>query len=121
MRFLSMIRIDEKTIKPPTDQLMADMGKLIEEMTKSGVLVTTAGLRPTSEGVRVRLRGGKLTTTDGPFTEAKEVIGGYAILEAKTKEEALEHTKRFLALHGEEWDIECELRQLDGPESDCRP
>jgi hypothetical protein len=117
MRFPSMIRIDEKTAKAPTEQLMADMGKLMEEMTQAGVLIDTAGLRPTSEGVRVRLRGGKLSTTDGPFTETKEVIGGYAILEAKSKDEAVEYTRRFLQVHGDEWDLECEVRQLDGPES----
>jgi hypothetical protein len=64
----------------------------------------------------VRLRGGKLSTIDGPFTETKEVIGGYAILEAKSKEEAVELTRRFLKVHGDEWDLECEVRQLDGPE-----
>jgi len=83
-------------------------------MTRKGQLISTAGLRPTAEGVRVRLRGGKLSTTDGPFTETKEVIGGYAILEAKSMQEALELTQRFLRIHGEEWDIECEVRQLDG-------
>lgn len=116
MRFMSMIRIQENTGQVPSEQLMEDMGKLIEEMTRSGQLVSTAGLRPTSEGVRVRLRGGKLTTVDGPFTEAKEVIGGYAVLEAKSKADAVELTKRFLKVHGDEWDIECEVRQLDGPE-----
>src|SRR3954471_21666517 len=98
MRFLSMIRIDESTGQVPSEQLMADMGKLIEEMTRTGQLVSTAGLRPTAEGVRVRLRRGKLSTVDGPFTETKEVIGGYAILEAKSKEEALALTKRFLEI-----------------------
>jgi len=117
MRFLSMIRIDEKTAKPPTERLMAEMGKLMEEMTRKGVLIDTAGLRPTREGVRVRLRSGKLSTVDGPFTETKEVIGGYAILEVKSKEEAIEHTRRFLQVHGDEWNLDCELRQLDGPES----
>jgi hypothetical protein len=91
-------------------------------MLQSGVLVSTAGLRPTSDGVRVRLRGGKLSVTDGPFTETKEVIGGYAILETATKEKAIEATRRFLAVHGDEWEIECEVRALDGqeigPESD---
>ena len=116
MRFMSMIRIQEDTGQAPSEQLMNDMGKLIEEMTRTGHLVTTAGLRPTSEGVRVRLRRGKLSMVDGPFTETKEVIGGYALLEAKSKAEAVELTKRFLAIHGDEWDIECELRQLDGPE-----
>jgi hypothetical protein len=116
MRFLSMIRIDEKTAKPPTERLMTEMGRLIVEMTKAGVLIDTAGLRPTSEGVRLRLRGGKLSTIDGPFTETKEVIGGYAMLEAASKKEAIEHTRRFLELHGDEWDLECEIRQLDGPD-----
>jgi hypothetical protein len=116
MRFLSMIRINENTAKPPTPQLGAEMGKLIDEWTKAGVLVRTAGLRPTSEGTRVRLRRGKVSIKDGPFSEAKEVIGGYAILECGSKEEAIEQTKRFLLIHGDEWEIECEVRQLDGEE-----
>ena len=116
MRFLSMIRIQENTGQVPSEQLMSDMGKLIEEMTGTGQLVSTAGLRPTAEGVRVRLRGGKLSTVDGPFTETKEVIGGYAILEAASMQEAIALTERFLAVHGEEWELECEVRQLDGPE-----
>jgi hypothetical protein len=111
-----MIRIQENTGQVPSEQLMTDMGKLIEELTRTGKLVTTAGLRPTSEGVRVRLRRGKLSMVDGPFVETKEVIGGYAILEAESKAEAIELTRRFLQIHGDEWDIECEVRQLDGPE-----
>ena len=122
MRFLSMIRIDETGGQVPSEQLMADMGKLIEELTRTGQLVSTAGLRPTSEGVRVRLhRGGRLTVLDGPFTETKEVIGGYAIFEAQSKAEALELTRRFLEVHGTDWDVECEVRQLDGPEFGCKP
>ena len=116
MRYLSMIRIDENTGQAPSEQLMTDMGKLIEELTQAGSLISTAGLRPTSEGMRVRLRRGKLTTIDGPFTETKDVIGGYAILEAASIGEAVALTKRFLAVHGDEWDIECEVRQVDGPE-----
>jgi len=115
-----MIRIDENTGQVPSEQLMSDMGKLIEELTRTGQLVSTAGLRPTAEGVRVRLRGGKLSVVDGPFAETKEVIGGYAILEAKSKEEAIELTRRFLKVHGDDWDIECEVRQLDGPEFGCK-
>jgi|SRR5688572_13397576 len=117
MRFLSMIRINEHSGMVPSEKLMSDMGKLIEEMTRVGALVSTAGLRPTSEGTRVRLSRGKVSTVDGPFAETKEVIGGYAILEAKSRAEAIELTKRFLLIHGEEWDIECEVRQLDQP--DC--
>jgi len=116
MRFLSMIRINEHSGMVPSEKLMSDMGKLIEEMTRVGALVSTAGLRPTSEGTRVRLSRGKVSTVDGPFAETKEVIGGYAILEAKSKAEAIELTKRFLLIHGEEWDIECEVRQLVEPD-----
>jgi hypothetical protein len=113
-----MIRINENSNTPITDKLMQDMGKLIEDMTRSGQLVTTSGLRPTKEGVRVRQRAGKQSVTDGPFTETKEVIGGYAIFEAKTKDEAIELTRRFLALHGPEWDLECAVREMRGP-GDC--
>ena len=84
--------------------------------------MSTAGLRPTAEGVRVRLhRGGGLTVVDGPFAESKEVIGGYAILEAQSRSEAVGLTRRFLEVHGTDWDIECEVRQLDGPEFGCKP
>ena len=116
MRFLSMIRLAENTGQVPSEQLMADMGKLIDEMTRAGVLIRTAGLRPTSEGTRVRLRRGKLSTVDGPFTETKEVVGGFAILEAHSKQEAIELTERFLKIHGDSWELECEVRQLDGPD-----
>jgi hypothetical protein len=116
MRFLSMIRINENSGQVPSEQLMHDMGKLIDEMTKNGVLIRTAGLRPTAEGTRVRQRRGTQSVVDGPFTETKEVIGGFAILEAKSMHEAIELTKRFLRVHGDEWDLECEVRQIDGPE-----
>ena len=122
MRFLSMIRINESSGQQPSEQLMADMGKLMEELTRTGQLVSTAGLRPSAEGVRVRLhRGGRLTVLDGPFTETKEVIGGYAILEAQSRAEAVDLTRRFLKVHGADWDVECEVRQLDGPEFGCKP
>ena len=116
MRFLSMIRINENAGLVPSAQLMADMGKLMEELTKAGKLINTAGLRPTAEGKRVRLAQGKLSVTDGPFTESKEVIGGYAMLEVESMDEALEVARRFLKVHGDEWNVECEVRQLDGPE-----
>jgi hypothetical protein len=118
MRFLSMIRIQE-TGRVPSQKLMDDMGKLMEEMTREGTLVRTAGLRPTSEGVRVRWRNGELSTTDGPFTETKEVIGGYAILEAPSLARAIELTERFLRIHGTEWNLECEVRQLESAEFGC--
>jgi hypothetical protein len=116
MRFLSMIRIDEKLGQRPSERLMTEMGKLMEEATREGWLVSTAGLRPTSEGKRMRWNRGKLSTTDGPFTETKEVIGGYAVLEAPSMAAAEELTKRFLRVHGDEWNVECEVRAIDGPE-----
>ena len=85
------------------------MGKLIDEMTKAGVLLSTEGCQPSSKGARVRLSGGRIAVTDGPFTEAKELIGGFAIIQAKSKAEAIEWTKRFLEVAG---DGESEIRQL---------
>jgi hypothetical protein len=112
-----MIRIDENRGQAPSEQLMSDMGKLMEEMTRDGSLVRTAALTPTQAGSRVRLRrGGKLSVTDGPFTETKEVIGGFAILEADSLQDAIALTKRFLQVHGTDWDLECEVRPFDGPE-----
>jgi hypothetical protein len=112
MRFLSMIRINESTANKPTEKLMADMGKLMQEMTAKGVLLDTAGLHPTSQGFRMRNNHGKLSHTDGPFTEAKEVVGGYALFKADSREEAMEFVRRFLEVHGDGWNIECEVRQL---------
>jgi hypothetical protein len=120
MRFLSMIRANENSGQRPSEQLMQDMGTLIDEMTRDGVLVRTAGLRPTAEGVRVRLRNGQLSTVDGPFVETKEVIAGFAIIEAASMPAAIELTKRFLKVHGDDWDLECEVRPLDGPEFGCK-
>ncbi|MFP1627555.1 YciI family protein [Streptomyces sp. 5K101] len=113
-RFLSMIRINENEV--PTEGFPEDfderMGKLLEEITKAGVMLDTAGLLPTSEGTRVTWSGGKVSYTDGPFTETKEVIGGYALMQCKDKAEALEWAKRFLEIHPEEWTVTCEVRQI---------
>ncbi|MEV7865147.1 YciI family protein [Streptomyces sp. NPDC088124] len=114
-RFLSLVRIDEATAPAggPSPELQQRMGALLEEITKAGVMLDTAGLTPTSEGVRVRHeKGGKLTVTDGPFTEAKEVIGGYALMQAKDKAEAVEWARRFVEVHGDEYDVTCEVRQI---------
>src|ERR1700674_2578727 len=81
---------------PPTQDEMAKMGKFIEEMAKAGVLLAADGLQPSSKGARVRLSGGKVTVTDGPFTETKELIAGFAIVQVKSKAEAVEWAKRFL-------------------------
>ena len=114
MRFLSMIRVQENTGKQPSERMMTEMGKLMGEMKSAGKLLDTAGLAPTAQSKRVRLRGGKISVVDGPFTETKEVVGGFAILEAGSMQDAIELTKHFLKIHGQEWDIECEVRQLDG-------
>lgn len=111
MRFLSLVRVAE-TGQVPSERLMAEMGRLMEEMTAKGILVETAGLRPTSEAVRLRNDHGRYSHTDGPFAEAREVIGGYAILEAPSMEEAIAATRRFLQVHGDEWNVECEVRQI---------
>ncbi|WP_351226485.1 YciI family protein [Streptomyces sp. NPDC002133] len=113
-RYLSMVRINEAEApaEGPSQELMERMGNLIEEMTKAGVLLDTAGLTPTSQGTRVTWSGGELTVTDGPFTEAKEVVGGYAIVQAKDKTEAVEWTKRFLQVHEEHWNVTCEVREI---------
>jgi len=107
-----MIRVNENAGTRPSAKMMEEMGKLMEQATREGWLVSTEGLRPTAEGRRVRQRHGVISTTDGPFTETKEVIGGFAIVEAKSLDEAIEYTKRFLRVHGPEWDIECEVRPM---------
>ena len=108
MRFLSIYKTRERNA-PPTPQEMATMGKLIEEGMKSGWLITTEGCLPSALGARVRRDGAKMSVTDGPFAESKELIGGFAILKAGSKEEAIERCRRFLQVAG---DGECELRQL---------
>jgi hypothetical protein len=94
---------------------MEAIAKLGEEAAKAGVFVEMGGLLPTAMGARLRLSGGKLTVTDGPFSEAKEVIGGYAVYSVKTKQEAIEWATRFMNLHKQHWpgwEGETELRQL---------
>ena len=108
MRFLSIYKHAETNV-PPTMEEMTRMGQLIEDMSKAGTLISTEGCLPSSKGARVRRSSGKISVTDGPFTESKEVIGGFALLEAKSKEEAIELTRRFLEVAG---DGECELRQI---------
>ena len=108
MRFLSIYTTVERNT-PPTAEHVARMEKLIEESMKAGVLLATEGCLPTALGARVRRTGEKITVTDGPFTEAKEVIGGFALLEANSKEEAIVLARQFLDVAG---DGECEIRQV---------
>jgi hypothetical protein len=108
MRFLSIYKTVE-TNTPPTADHIASMETLIEESMKNGTLIATEGCLPSSRGARVRLSGGKVTVTDGPFTEAKEVVGGFALLEASSKEHAIQMAKEFLLVAG---DGECEIREV---------
>ena len=108
MKFLSVYKTKETGL-PPTEEEMNTMGKLIEEGMKAGWLVAVEGCMPSVTGARVRKAGGKTVVTDGPFVETKELIGGLAILQANSKEHAIELTKYFLS-HAA--DGECELRQL---------
>ena len=109
MRFLCLYKPDKKEGVPPSQREMAEMGKLIEDMTKAGVLLATEGCQPSSKGARVRLSGEKITVTDGPFTEAKELVAGFAMIQVKSKAEAIEWTRRFLHVAG---DGESEIRLL---------
>jgi hypothetical protein len=116
MRFLSIYKAVERNT-PPTQQEMDAMGKLIEEGMNAGWLLSTEGCLPTALGGRIRRSGEKITVMDGPFAESREVVGGFAILKANSKEEAMELVKTFLKVAG---DGECELRQLyeaQGPQS----
>ena len=108
MRFLAIYKAVEKGV-PPTQAEMDAMGALIAEMTQAGTLISTEGCLPSALGARVRRDGGRITVTDGPFTESKEVVGGFAILEATSKEHAIALTKRFLEVAG---DGESEIRQI---------
>jgi hypothetical protein len=98
---------------------MEAIGKLSEEAVKSGTMIGSGGLAPTATGARVRLSGGQITVTDGPFTEAKEIVGGYAQFEVKSKQEAVEGAVHFMELHKKYWpgwEGETEIRQMVGPE-----
>jgi len=124
MRFMVMVKAnkDYEAGLPPNPELLAAIGKLSQDMVKAGVLLDTGGLLPSSRGARVRASGGKLSVTDGPFTETKELVGGYAIVQVQSRDEAVELGKQFMETHvtvlGSSYDGECEIRQLfDG--ADC--
>lgn len=109
MRYLCIYKSAQPEGRPPSQEEMARMGQFIEQETKAGVLITSEGCLPSALGARVRLSNGKVTVTDGPFAETKELIGGLAIIQANSKEEAIESVKRFLNVAG---DGETEVRAL---------
>jgi hypothetical protein len=114
MRFMMIVKSAENA-GPPPQALMDAIAKLGEEAARAGTLVEMGGLFPTAMGARVRLSRGQLNVTDGPFTEAKEVVGGYAVHEVKSKQEAIDAAVRFMELHKKHWpgwEGETEVRQL---------
>jgi hypothetical protein len=121
MQYLMLIKVnndaDYEAGKPPPAELEAAMGALMGEWSKSGVMVTAAGLRAPSKGARVRLNAGKINVSDGPFTESKEIIGGYFILEVPNKAAVIELTTHFVEVHrqvlGDQFVLECEVRELE--------
>lgn len=118
MRFMLIANASAKSEMgaPPDPKLTAAIDKLTEEMTTAGILAGGGGLMPTVAGAKVRLAGGKITVTDGPFTEVKELIGGFAIVNVKSKHEAIELARRFLQIHadilGPDYQADSEVRQM---------
>ena len=118
MRFMMIVKGDKQyeAGAPPKPELQAAIEQLSEEMIKARVLLDTGGLLPTVAGARLKIGGGRLTVTDGPFVETKEVIGGYAILRAQSKDDAIEMGKRFMRVHadvlGPSYEGELEIRQM---------
>jgi hypothetical protein len=125
MRFMMIVKADKnyEAGAPPPPELMAAIGKLSEEMIKAGVLLDIGALLPSSKGARINVKQGRLTVTDGPFSEAKELIGGYAIVQVKSRQEALERGRRFMQLHadvlGPSFDGELEIRQMPEVPNQC--
>jgi len=118
MRFMMIVKSAERSGFPPKE-LMEAIGKLSEEAVNAGTMLGSGGLAPSALGTRVRLPAGQLTVIDGPFTEAKEVVGGYAQFELKSKEDAVASAVRFMELHKKHWpgwEGETEVRQMFGPE-----
>ena len=113
MRFLIIRKADTSTEAgvAPTEELIAAMGRYNEEMVKAGVMLSGDGLQPTSKGARVKFSGGQPRVIDGPFTEARELVAGFSILQVNSKEEAIEWVKRWPQIDGG-GEVEIEIRQL---------
>ncbi|MGA3236307.1 MAG: YciI family protein [Bryobacteraceae bacterium] len=118
MQFMMLVKHAENSGLPPKE-LMDAMASLGEEAVKAGTMIASGGLAPTTQSTRVRVSNGQLTVIDGPFTETKEVVGGFAQFELKSKEEAIEGAVRFMELHRKHWpgwEGETEIRQIFGQE-----
>ena len=114
MRFMIIVKAnqDSEAGVMPSEKLMGEMAEFHEELQKAGALLDASGLQASSKGWRIRFSGGKRSVTDGPFTEAKELIAGYTVIQAKSRAEAMEWTRRFPNPAGEGKDAEIEVRQL---------
>jgi hypothetical protein len=114
MRFMILVKANSDTEAgvPPEEKLLAAMATYHEQLAQAGVLLDASGLQPTSKGVRIRYSAGKRLLIDGPFTESKELIAGYTLIQVQSREEALEWARRFPAPFGEGEDGEIEIRQL---------
>ena len=122
MKFMMLVKAtkDYEAGLPPNPELMAAIGKLGEEATKRGAMITAGGLLPSSQATRIRVSGGKTAVIDGPFAETKELVGGYAVFELNSKEEAIQQGKRFMQVHadilGPSYEGELEIRPMfDAP------
>jgi hypothetical protein len=117
MRYMMMVKMKEKDMRPPPPELLARINQLVEEVSRSGgTLVDTGGLMPSGQGAKIRAGRGKLSVIDGPFTEGKELVGGYAVFELKSKQEALEQGRKFMQAHidvlGADYEGELEIRAM---------
>ena len=118
MRFMMLVKSAENS-GPPPKELMDAIGRIAEEAVKAGTMIESGGLAPTAKSTRVRLSRGQLSKIDGPFTETKEVVGGFAVFDFKSKAEAVESALHFMDLHKQHWpgwEGETEVRQIFGPE-----
>ena len=117
MRYMMIIKGDENfsASGPPPEELIEEIGRAAEAAVKSGKIVSMGGLKPSAEGAKVSIKNGKLSVTDGPFTEAKEMIGGFTIMNLKSKAEAIEEARQFMELHRKlwpKWEGTCEVRLM---------
>lgn len=127
MRFMMIVKAnaDYEAGKPPNPALMAEVARLGEEQMRKGVLLMTGGLHPSSGGARIYVSGDNLSVKDGPFSETKELVGGFAIMQCKSREEAIEQGKMFMQLHrrvmGPSYEGQLEIRQMADMNDDCGP
>ena len=125
MRFMSMLKFDEdNSFGPPPPELSTAMGSYIEEGLRNGTVVELGGLLPSEAGAIVSLVDGTIKAVDGPFTEARELVGGYAVIDVRSKAEAIEQARRLMQIHAEHWpgfSGSCELRQLADPDAAPSP